>query len=265
MPEDDVMNTSDLLEQLLRGQASAGQQGSASAGGGLGGLGGLLGGLLGGGSGAASGAGSAGGLGGLGGLLGGLLGGGAGGGLGGALGGALGGGGGGGGTQSRSGGSNYAALASLGMMAYQAYQAWQRSQASAAPQQIPQTANLLAGPEVEEHSHAVLRALIAAAKADGEIDDREQQMINVEISKHTDDPQLQQWFETEVAKPLDANEVARAANDDPAVAAEMYLVSVILVNDQQGAERSYLDELAAALQIDPDLQVHLEQQAKGQD
>jgi uncharacterized membrane protein YebE (DUF533 family) len=257
MLEDDVMNTSDLLEQLLRGQASAGQQSSASAGAGLGGLGGLLGGLLGGGSGAASGGGSAGGLGGLGGLLGGLLGGGAGGGLGGALGG-------GGRTQSRSGGTNYAALASLGMMAYQAYQAWQRSQASAAPAQTPQTANLLAGPEIEEHSHAVLRALIAAAKADGRIDESEKHLISSEIGKHTDDPQLQQWLDAEVAKPLDPDEVAQSANGDPAVAAEMYLASVMLVDDQQSAERTYLDELAAALQIDPDLQVHLEQQAKGQ-
>ncbi|PAW51465.1 hypothetical protein CKQ80_24970 [Pseudomonas moraviensis] len=240
------MNTSDLLEQLLRGQASAGQPSGASAGAGLGGLGGLLGGLLGGGASTGASGAQSGGLGGLGGLLGGLLGGG------------------GGGTQSRSGGTNYAALASLGMMAFQAYQAWQRSQASAAPQQIPPTANLLAGPEVEEHGHAVLRALIAAAKADGEIDDRERQMIDEEIGKHTDDPQLQQWFNAEVAKPLDANEVAQAANDDQAMAAEMYLVSVILVDHQQDAERNYLDELAAALQIDPQLQVHLEQQAKGQ-
>ncbi|QAX85763.1 DUF533 domain-containing protein [Pseudomonas sp. DTU12.3] len=251
------MNTSDLLEQLLRGQASAGQQTSATTGDGLGGLGGLLGGLLGGADASGTRGGSAGGgLGGLGGLLGGLLGGGAGG-----LGGALGGG---GGTQSRSGGSNYAALASLGMMAYQAYQAWQRSQASAAPQQLPQTANLLAGPDVEEHSHAVLRALIAAAKADGRIDEKEKHLISSEIGKHTDDPQLQQWLDAEVAKPLDASEVAQAANDDPAVAAEMYLASVMLVDDQQDAERSYLDALAAALRIDPELQVHLEQQAKGQ-
>ncbi len=251
------MNTSDLLEQLLRGQASTGQQSSASAGGGLGGLGGLLGGLLGGGSGAASGGGSAGGLGGLGGLLGGLLGGSAGGGLGGAMGG-------GSSTQSRSGGTNYAALASLGMMAFQAYQAWQRSQASSAPQQTPQTANLLAGPEIEEHSHAVLRALIAAAKADGRIDESEKHLISSEIGKHTEDPQLQQWLDAEVAKPLNPSEVAQSANGDPAVAAEMYLASVMLVDDQQDAERSYLDELAAALQIDPDLQVHLERQAKGQ-
>jgi uncharacterized membrane protein YebE (DUF533 family) len=248
MPEDDVMNTSDLLEQLLRGQASAGQPNGAAAGGGLGGLGGLLGGLLGGGAVSGGGGAPAGGLGGLGGLLGGLLGGA--GGLG-------------GGTQSRSGASNYAALASLGMMAFQAYQAWQRSQAAAAPQQAPQTANLLAGPEVEAHSHAVLRALIAAAKADGRIDESEKHLIGSEIGRHTDDPQLQQWLDAEVAKPLDANEVAQAAQGDPAMAAEMYLASVMLVDDQQDAERNYLDELAAALQIDPELQVHLEQQAKG--
>lgn len=40
------------------------------------------------------------------------------------------------------------------------------------------------------------------------------------------------------------------------------LASVMLVNDQQQEERSYLDELAGQLQIDPDLQLHLEQQAK---
>ncbi|QVW25510.1 DUF533 domain-containing protein [Pseudomonas hormoni] len=238
------MNTSDLLEQLLRaGQGSMTQQGGgvpAQSGQGAlgGGLGGLLGGLLGGGAGANSG---------LGGLLGGMLGGGS------AIGGS---------TQRRSGGgTNYAALASLGMMAFQAYQAWQRSQA-ASPQQAPRTVDLLSGPEVEDHSHAVLRALIAAAKADGRIDDAEKHMISTEIGRHTDDPELQQWLDDEVARPLDAADVAQSATD-PAIAAEMYLASVMLVDDQQDAERTYLDELAAALQIDPDLQVHLEQQAKG--
>lgn len=249
------MNTSDLLEQLLRaGQGSMPRQGGggASAQGGLGDLGGLLGGLLGGGGGASGAGAGAGGMGGLGGLLGGLLGGGSA-----PMGGA---------PQSRSGGgANYAALASLGMMAFQAYQAWQRSQASQqqqAPQQAMRTVDMLAGPEVEEHSHAILRALIAAAKADGRFDDAEKAMINKQIASHTDDPQLQQWLDDEVAKPLDANEVAQSATD-PGMAAEMYLASVMLVDDQQEAERRYLDELAAALRIEPDLQVRLEQQAKG--
>ncbi|HDS1680203.1 TPA: tellurite resistance TerB family protein [Pseudomonas putida] len=233
------MNTRDLLEQLLRaGQGSQAQQGS----GGLSsqdGLGGLLGGLLGGAS-------SAGGGNGLGGLLGGLLGGSSAGGA----------------AQGRpAGGINYATLASLGMMAFQAYQSWQRSHA-AAPQQAVRTVDQLSGPEAEDHSHAILRALIAAAKADGRIDEQEEQLIYAQIKRQTNDPQLQQWLDEEVSKPLDAGEVARSAKD-PAMAAEMYLASVMLVDDQQDAERAYLDELASALHIDPTLQVHLEQQAKG--
>ncbi|MGY2251420.1 MULTISPECIES: tellurite resistance TerB family protein [Pseudomonas] len=228
------MNTSDLLEQLLR----AGQGGSASSGG----LGGLLGGLL---KGTSTGNASAGG--GLGGLLGGL---------GGMLGGASatrp--------TQGRSGGMNYAALASLGMAAFQAYQSWQRQQASA-PQQAIQTVDQLEGAQAEAHSHGVLRALIAAAKADGKIDEQEQQMISAEIGRHTDDIQLQQWLDAEVAKPLDAADFAEYAHD-PALASEIYLASVMLVDDQQDAERNYLDDLAGQLQIDPQLQLHLEQQAK---
>ena len=228
------MNTSDLLEQLLR----AGQGGSASSGG----LGGLLGGLL---KGTSTGNASAGG--GLGGLLGGL---------GGMLGGASatrp--------TQGRSGGMNYAALASLGMAAFQAYQSWQRQQASA-PQQAIQTVDQLEGAQAEAHSHGVLRALIAAAKADGKIDEQEQQMISAEIGRHTDDIQLQQWLDAEVAKPLDAADFAEYAHD-PALASEIYLASVMLVDDQQDAERNYLDDLAGQLQIDPQLQLQLEQQAK---
>lgn len=227
---DNTMNTSDLLEQLLRGQQGGG------------GLGSILGGLLkGGGTGSASAGGGLGGLlGGLGGLLGGAPRSGT--------------------TQARSGGMNYAALASLGMAAFQAYQAWQRQQATA-PQAAIQTVDQLTGPDAEAHSHAVLRALIAAAKADGNIDEQEQQMISAEVGRHTDDPQLQQWLDAEVAKPLNAADFAEYARD-PAVASEVYLASVMLVNDQQAAERTYLDELAGQLQIDPQLQLHLEQQAK---
>lgn len=241
------MNTTDLLEQLLRaGQGSMAQQGGGGAGG-LGGLGGLLGGLLGG----SSGGGASGGLGGLGDVLGGMLGGGMGGG--------------GGMPQSRSGsggGTNYAMLASLGMMAYQAYQSWQRQQQSAAPQQAPVTVDQLSGNDAEAHSHAILIALIAAAKADGRIDDTEKQAIYAEISRHAGEPELQAWLDAEVQKPLDAADVAQAAQGDPGMSAEMYLASVMLVDDQQDAERTYLDELAYNLNLAPELQAHLEQQAK---
>ena len=95
------MNTSDLLEQLLRaGQGSMSQSsgGGASSQNPLGGMGGLLGSLMGGKAGSSSGGG------GLDDLLGGLLGGGS------PTGGP---------SQSRSGGgTRYAALASLGTVSY---------------------------------------------------------------------------------------------------------------------------------------------------
>lgn len=230
------MNTTDLLEQMLRGGAQATR---SSTGSGAGGLGGLLGGLLG----AAGGGAGRGTTGGLGGLLGGLLGGNAGGAL-------------------RGGAGKYGALASLGMMAFQAYRTWQSQQPSA-PQQAVSTIDTLQGPEAEAHSHAILRALIGAAKADGRIDENERKLISAEIERHSDDPQLQAWLNAEVAKPLSAQEVAGAA-DDAGMAAEMYLASVLVVDDQGPAERDYLDQLAAALQLAPQLQVQLEQQAKTQ-
>ncbi|MBD8616515.1 DUF533 domain-containing protein [Pseudomonas rhizosphaerae] len=237
------MNTSDLLEQLLRGrsgQSTASQPGATKGQGGQGGLGDLLGGLLGGGRGA-SGAGGLGGLGGLGGMLGGLLGGRGG---------------------SRSGSGKYAALASLGMMAFKAYQAWQQQQANA-PQQALRTVDQLSEPEAEGHSHAILRALIAAAKADGRVDAQEEAAIRAELTAHAEDAQLQQWLDAELARPLDAQELASAA-DGPAMAAEMYLASVMLMGQQDAGERAWLDQLADALGLAPELRAQLDQQAKAQ-
>jgi len=233
------MNTTDLLEQLLRGrgsQSSANQPGASS---GQGGLGDVLGSLLGGSRGASGG--GVGGLGGLGGLLGGLLGGRGG---------------------NRSGSGKYAALASLGMMAFKAYQAWQQQQANA-PQQALRTVDQLSEPEAEGHSHAILRALIAAAKADGRVDAQEEAAIRAELTDHAEDAHLQQWLDAELARPLDAQELASAA-DGPAMAAEMYLASVMLMGQQDAGERAWLDQLAAALNLAPELRAQLDQQAQVQ-
>lgn len=232
------MNTTDLLEQLLRAGRGGTAQGGPATATGQGGLGDLFGSLLGGASGAGSSAG------GLGGLLGGLLGGA---GVGGAS------------TGRSAGAGKYAALASLGMMAFKAYQAWQQQQASA-PQQAVSTVDQLSGPAAEEHSHAILRALIGAAKADGRIDDAEKKLIYAELARHADDPQLQQWLNDEVSRPLDAASIAEHASD-PGMAAEMYLASVMLIDQQQPAERAYLDELGAALGLHSQLLKQLELQA----
>ena len=56
-------------------------------------------------------------------------------------------------------------------------------------------------------------------------------------------------------------EVARAAST-PEMAAEMYLASVLLVDEEHFMERAYLDELARQLKLDPTLKGELEAQVR---
>ncbi|CAN7481326.1 tellurite resistance TerB family protein [Pseudomonas sp. LjRoot71] len=235
------MNTRGLLDQLLKSGQDLLQQksGGASAGG----LGGLLGGVA---------------KGGQGGDLGTLLKGAGGGALAaGALGLLL------GNKSARKMGGKaltYGGLAALGVVAYKAYSNWQAQQASA-PQAEPQTLDRLPAPQAELHSQAILKALVGAAKADGHVDARERQLIEGELVKLTQDASLQHWLQAELNKPLDPAEIARAAST-PEMAAEMYVASVLMVDEEHFMERAYLEELARQLKLDPALKRELEAQVR---
>ncbi|AUY33623.1 tellurite resistance TerB family protein [Pseudomonas soli] len=153
----------------------------------------------------------------------------------------------------------YGGLAALGVLAYKAYGNWQVRQG--AGDQQPQTLDRLPPAQVEQHSQAVLRALVAAAKSDGHIDDRERALIEGEFTRLDSDRELQQWLHAELNKPLDPAEVARAAQT-PEMAAEMYLASVMMVDQENFMERAYLDELARQLRLDPALRLELENQVR---
>ena len=155
----------------------------------------------------------------------------------------------------------YGGLAALGVVAYKAYSNWQQNQGAAASQATPQTVDRVAPALVEQHSHAILRAVIGAAKADGHIDDRERQLIDGEVAKLTNDIELRQRFDRELYKPLDPSDIASSAKT-PEIAAEMYLASVLIVDEENFMERTYLEELARQLKLDPALKSELELQAK---
>ncbi|HRL30031.1 MAG TPA: DUF533 domain-containing protein, partial [Ottowia sp.] len=70
---------------------------------------------------------------------------------------------------------------------------------------------------------------------------------------------VQQWLHAELEKPLDPAEVARAAST-PEMAAEMYLASLLVADEQSFMERAYLDELARQLKLEPALQQRLQNQ-----
>ncbi|ALS98157.1 tellurite resistance TerB family protein [Lacimicrobium alkaliphilum] len=152
----------------------------------------------------------------------------------------------------------YGGLAALGVVAYKAYSSYQKKQNMAAAE--PQTIDRLPDAQAEQHALAILRALIGAAKSDGHIDERERQLINEEMAKLDNQQDTRQWLQQELAKPLDPAEVAGAAST-PEVAAEMYLASLLVVDEQNYMERSYLQELARQMRLDPALQQELDAQA----
>jgi len=155
----------------------------------------------------------------------------------------------------------YGGLAALGVLAYKAYGNWQQQQGNIAATHEPQTVDRLPEPQVEQHSQAILRALIGAAKADGHIDQQERELIDSEIAKLTSDLSLQRWFDQELAKALDPADIASAATTQE-MAAEMYLASLLVINEQNYMEGAYLQELARQLKLPVELKAELDFQAK---
>jgi uncharacterized membrane protein YebE (DUF533 family) len=157
----------------------------------------------------------------------------------------------------------YGSVAALGVVAYKAYAAWQAQQAGAAvapPAAAPRTVNLLPAPEVELHSRAMLSSMVAAAKADGHLDERERGLVEAEMTRLDADADTRRWLEDELRKPLDPAEVARGATS-PEMGAEMYLASLLVADETRFMERAYLDELARQLRLPEGLKAELERQA----
>jgi uncharacterized membrane protein YebE (DUF533 family) len=157
--------------------------------------------------------------------------------------------------------ATYGGLAAIGVMAYKAYGDYSRQQGGANASAEPQTLDRLPPPQAELHSQAILKALVAAAKADGHIDARERAVIEGEFLRVNQDAELQQWLLAELEKPLDPAEVASAAST-PEIASEMYLASLMAADEQSFMERAYLDELARQLKLDDALKSRLEQQIR---
>lgn len=230
-----------LLESLgglLGGQQSGGARDvfSSALGGGGRGLGGMLGDVL-------SQAGQAAGgkqnlaLGGLGALAGALLGGG-----GRSLGGALGGG----------------VMALLGAMAFKALSGSGQSTGQV-PLGLLEPQTEAGQQELEQQTELVLKAMINAAKADGQIDEEEIQRIVGKLQEVGTDPEGQRYVMTQMQKPLETKELISAARGQPELAAQIYAASLMAIEVDTSAERAYLGNLASGLGLTPEVTGRIEQ------
>lgn len=150
-------------------------------------------------------------------------------------------------------------LAAVGTVAYQAYEAWASKKGVAADASKDLPMATLVGEDADKRSLTILRAMVAAAHADGEIDMAESLAIDEQMEKLQLPSDSRQWLRKELQSPRNAWNVASLA-DSPAAAAEIYTVSRIIVDQENPAEQAYLEELRAALQLDSGFVSALEQQ-----
>lgn len=149
-------------------------------------------------------------------------------------------------------------LAALGGLAYKVFKDHQAK--SGATEEIGQPVSELSADEGNVRSISLIRAMIAAAKADGYVDASEQTRLAEEIEILGLEAELATSLKDELAQPLDVAQVAALA-DSPAAAAEIYLASRMVLDVDRQSERSYLDQLAAALKLDGSLVNQLEVEA----
>ena len=151
-------------------------------------------------------------------------------------------------------------MAALGALAYNAwknYQGGQAAPASAAQGQfIPAEERSQA--QTAQASELTIKAMIAAAAADGRIDTAESSAILAQIG--TENAEARAWLEQQIHNPSTPQTLAAEVGNDPALAAEIYLASRIVCGDLDRKEIVYLHELAEALHLDDALVEKLEHQ-----
>ncbi|MGB5707742.1 MAG: tellurite resistance TerB family protein [Arenicellales bacterium] len=145
-------------------------------------------------------------------------------------------------------------LAAIGGLAYKTYRDWQAKKQNTTSDQM-----LAINPtedNSDEHSRLILKAMIGAAKADGHINENEKISLQNYIDELGESSVLSDFVEQELAKPLDPGDIAKHV-DNQETAAEVYLASLLIIDQSNFMAKTYLDELAKALALPPDLVANL--------
>jgi uncharacterized membrane protein YebE (DUF533 family) len=104
----------------------------------------------------------------------------------------------------------------------------------------------------------VLKGMINAAKADGQIDQQEGQRITGKLQQAGIDQNGQQWVMSEMYRPLDLDAFV-AEIHSPEVAAQVYAASLLAIEVDTDAERDYLQQLARRTGLQPAVVQHIHQ------
>jgi uncharacterized membrane protein YebE (DUF533 family) len=163
-----------------------------------------------------------------------------------------------------------AALAVLGQIAMQALQrgAGGTASATAQPGAQPGLAEASASSSIghaddelpmqdQASAELLLRAMINAAKADGQIDGAEMNAILAKLDEAGADQEAKSFVLEEMRRPLDVDALVAGAKT-PGLAAAVYAASTMAIKVDTVAEQNYLAQLANRLGISPQVRASLD-------
>lgn len=160
-----------------------------------------------------------------------------------------------------------AAVAGLGYLAYRNYKSGQSPQAAPQPDATarepialppPDSAFSLQSPQLSnDFALTLVRAMIAAARADGHIDQAER--VNIMEKIHAVDlgAEAEAFIAEELANPVDLDDLVAAARTEEQ-RVELYTATRLTIDPDTRAERGYLDLLAGRLNLPDALIDHID-------
>ena len=101
--------------------------------------------------------------------------------------------------------------------------------------------------------------MINAAKADGQIDEKEIQRIVGKLQEAGAGQEDQNYVLAEMQKPQVTGELIDAVNGRMEVAAQVYAASLMAIEVDTPAEKAYLAQLASGLGLSPDITRRIEE------
>jgi uncharacterized membrane protein YebE (DUF533 family) len=126
---------------------------------------------------------------------------------------------------------------------------------------VPETSRFHPVSQTEDDALLFLRTMVAAAAADGHIDEAERSRIVKGLTEAGIDPEASRWLESEMASPADVEELA-ATIDDPEKAAQVYAAARIAIDPDTIQEREFLNQLAAALDLEGAVRAQIDETAE---
>jgi uncharacterized membrane protein YebE (DUF533 family) len=160
------------------------------------------------------------------------------------------------------------ALALIGGLAYSAYRNYSQGKppinaaANLNPEEAPEGTGFEPQAVSNESAMLYIRAMIAAAAADGRIDEAEQASIVEGLRQSGLDAEAEAFLEDELKNPARAADLAAAVGSREQ-ALQVYTAARIAIDPDTEGERSFLADLARELRLERELASHVDAAARG--